>query len=78
MDTLHQRIHQGGYRPTPARRVVIPKEDGSERTLGILCLEDKVIQQAVGDVLSRVYEVTSVASRTGSALVARNMMGWMP
>jgi RNA-directed DNA polymerase len=42
---LHQRIHQGRYRPTPARRVGIPKEDGSERMLGILCLEDKVVQQ---------------------------------
>jgi len=54
---LHQRIHQGGYRPKPARRVAIPKEDGSERHLGILCLEDKVVQQAVGEILSQIYEV---------------------
>lgn len=54
---LHQRIHQGRYRPKPARRGAIPKEDGSERHLGILCLEDKVVQQAVGEILSQVYEV---------------------
>lgn len=32
------------------------KEDGSERILGILCLEDKVVEQALEDILSRIYE----------------------
>ncbi len=54
---LHQRLHQGRYRPAPARRVSIPKEDGGERQLGILCVEDKVVQQAVGEILSSIYEV---------------------
>lgn len=54
---LHQRIHQGRYLPKPARRVAIPKEDGSERHLGNLCVEDKVVQQAVGEILSHIYEV---------------------
>lgn len=57
LEALHQRIHQGRYRPQPARRVMIPKEDGSERSLGILCLEDKVVQQAVGEILAQIYEV---------------------
>lgn len=62
---LHRRIHQGRYRPKPARRVAIPKEDGSERYLGILCLEDKIVQQAVGEILSQVYEVDFVGFSYG-------------
>lgn len=57
LQDLCRRVHQGRYRPSPARRVTIPKEDGSERTLGILCTEDKVVQQAVREILSQIYEV---------------------
>jgi hypothetical protein len=44
---LHDRIQKGSYRARPARRTYIPKPDGSKRPLSILCLEDKVVQQAV-------------------------------
>ena len=56
LEELHQRVHSGRYRPQPARRVLIPKEDGSERPLSILCLEDKIVQQAVVTVLNSIYE----------------------
>lgn len=53
---LHGRIHKGSYRARPARRRYIPKSDGSERPLSVLCLEDKVVQQAVVYVLEAIYE----------------------
>ncbi len=53
---LHSRIHRGSYRAKPARRTMIPKADGTERPLSILCLEDKIVQQAVVSVLEAIYE----------------------
>lgn len=56
LTALHNRIHQGSYRAQPARRTTIPKADGTERPLSILCLEDKIVQQAVVYVLEAIYE----------------------
>ncbi len=53
---LHNQIHKGTYRAKPARRRMIPKVDGSERPLSIICLEDKIVQQAVVYVLEAIYE----------------------
>ena len=54
---LQARIHRGSYRARPARRSYIPKPDGTERPLSVLCLEDKIVQQAVVFVLEAIYEV---------------------
>lgn len=53
---LHAGLHSGRYRAKPARRVYIDKPDGSKRPLSILCVEDKIAQQAVVRVLNAIYE----------------------
>lgn len=50
-------LRAGSYKPRAARRVFIPKEDGSQRPLSILCLTDKIVQQATVLILESIYEV---------------------
>jgi RNA-directed DNA polymerase len=53
---LHGRIHRGAYQAEPSRRVWIDKDDGRKRPLGIAALEHKVVQAAVVQVLSQIWE----------------------
>jgi len=53
---LKQSILEGTYRPSPVRRVEIPKPDGGKRLLGIPTVVDRVIQQAIAQVLTPIYE----------------------
>jgi len=53
---LSERLKKGAYRARPARRVYIPKTDGRKRPIGIMVLEDKIVQRAVTEVLNAIYE----------------------
>jgi RNA-directed DNA polymerase len=53
---LHNRLRAMQWRHQPIRRVNIPKEKGKTRPIGISTVEDKLVQEAVREVLEAVYE----------------------
>ena len=58
LPTIRDQVMAGTYRPSPVRRVGIPKPDGSERELGIPTVVDRLIQQAVLQVLQPLLDPT--------------------
>lgn len=54
--TIKTKLLEGKYNPSPVRRVEIPKPDGGVRLLGIPTVQDRLIQQAIAQVLSKIYE----------------------
>ena len=57
-ETLKSQLENGSYQPQAVKRVTIPKPNGGERHLGIPTYMDRLIQQALSQVLVKQYEPT--------------------
>jgi group II intron reverse transcriptase/maturase len=56
LQDLHQRLKSMRYRHQPIRRVYIDKEGGKKRPIGISTVEDKIVQDALRELLQSIYE----------------------
>ena len=57
-ERLRSKLEDGSYKPSPVRSVSIPKDGGGRRPLGIPTVLDRVIQQAIAQVLTPLYDPT--------------------
>jgi RNA-directed DNA polymerase len=57
-ESMKMELLEGTYKPQPVRRVEIPKPDGGVRLLGIPTVTDRLIQQAIAQVLTTLYDPT--------------------
>ena len=55
---IEEQLASGRYRPSPVRRVEIAKPDGGTRLLGIPTITDRIIQQAIAQVLTPIFDPT--------------------
>lgn len=57
LSELHEQLESGSYRPSPIKRVEIPKGDGRTRPLGIPTVKDRIVQTALKMAIEPIFEV---------------------
>ena len=63
---LHEELKSGSYKPQSVKRVYIDKEDGGKRPLGIPTVRDRIVQQALLNILQPIFEPEFHPSSYGS------------
>jgi RNA-directed DNA polymerase len=63
LSELHENLKSGSYRPSPVKRVDIPKGPGQTRPLGIPSVKDRIVQTALKMAIEPIFET---AFREGS------------
>ncbi|OOP74863.1 group II intron reverse transcriptase/maturase [Clostridium beijerinckii] len=56
INEIHCELKEGIYKPSPVRRTYIEKDDGTQRPLGIPTVKDRVVQQAVRNIIEPIFE----------------------
>ena len=57
LDSLLLELQEKRYQPSPVKRVIIPKDGGGERALGIPTVRDRIVQQTLHNLLEPLFEV---------------------
>lgn len=65
IELLHKSLKTKTYKPSPVRRVEIDKPDGTKRPLGIPTVKDRVVQQAIANVIGPIFDKTFHPSSYG-------------
>ena len=74
--SIRSQLLEGTYQPKPVKRVEIPKPDGGVRKLGVRCVVDRLIQQAVLQVLQEQWDPTFPGIVTASDRGAPPIRRW--